>query len=254
LYVMKVLINNRLIEYKDEGSGRVLLLLHGWGMNLATFDKLAKHLTKKFRVIRLDFPGFGQSPQPNSDWSVSDYSQLVRDFLQKIKADDLYAIIAHSFGGRVTIKGISLGFLQPEKVVFIGVAGVKPRQSLKKSSYKIIAKIGKTATTLPIISKLQPVLREKLYSSAGSMDYLNSGTMKKIFLNTICEDLLPEVKNITQPTLLIWGENDTETPLDDARLILSSLKNGHLVVIANAGHFVYTEAYDKVVAELDEFL
>jgi len=58
---MKVLVNNQLIEYKDEGSGRVVLLLHGWGTNLATFDQLAGHLAKKFRVIRFDFPGFGQS-------------------------------------------------------------------------------------------------------------------------------------------------------------------------------------------------
>jgi esterase/lipase len=52
-----------------------------------------------------------------------------------------------------------------------------------------------------------------------------AGSMKKIFLNAINEDLLPEVHKIKQNTLLIWGQNDTETPLNDAKLILKSLRS-----------------------------
>lgn len=251
---MKILVNGQLIEYKDEGSGRVILLLHGWGANLVTFDQLTNHLAKKFRVIRFDFPGFGQSPKPDEDWSVSDYARITRDFLQKLKVKEVHAIIAHSFGGRIVIKGVSLGYLQPQKIVLIGTAGVKPRQSFKKNVYKGIAKAGKFATSLPILNKAQPALRKRLYSAAGSTDYLHAGQMRKIFLNTINEDLLPEVAQITQPTLLIWGENDTETPLKDANSMLKLLKNGQLIVIPNTGHFVYIEANERVIKELESFL
>lgn len=251
---MKVIVDNQLVEYKDEGSGQVVLLLHGWETNLGTFNDLAGHLVKRFRVIRFDFPGFGQSPKPASDWSISDYAKLTAGLLQKLKISEVYAIIAHSFGGRVAIKGSSLGCLQSKKLVFIGVAGVKPHQSLKKISFKIVAKTGKLVTFLPVIKKLQPKLRKRLYVSAGSTDYLMAGEMKKIFLNTINEDLLPEVSKITQPTLMIWGQNDTETPLNDAKLILNSLSNGRLVVVPDVGHFVYIDAYDKVIKELDGFL
>jgi pimeloyl-ACP methyl ester carboxylesterase len=251
---MKIIIDGQLIEYKDEGSGRVILLLHGWGTNLDTFEQLSSHFVRNFRVIRFDFPGFGQSPKPANDWSVSDYAKITRDLLQKLKVKEIHAIIAHSFGGRIVIKGVSLDYFQPQKIVLIGTAGVKPRQSFKKNVYKGIAKAGKFATSLPILNKAQPALRKRLYSAAGSTDYLHAGQMRKIFLNTINEDLLPEVAQISQPTLMIWGQNDTETPLKDANSMLKLLKNGRLVVIPNMGHFVYIEANDKVVKELESFL
>ncbi|MBC7943392.1 alpha/beta hydrolase [Candidatus Saccharibacteria bacterium] len=251
---MKVLVDGQLIEYKDEGSGRVLLFLHGWGTSLGTFDRIVVHLAKEFRVIRFDFPGFGQSPKPPDDWSVRDYARLTSNFLEKLKITELHAIIGHSFGGRVVIKYFSLGYLEPKKVVLIAAAGVKPRQSLKKGLYKRAAKIGKLTTSIPVLKKAQPVLRKYLHLAAGSTDYLQAGHMQKVFLNVINEDLLPEVSLVTQPTLLIWGKDDTETPLSDANSMLKSLNKGRLVVIPDSGHFVYTEAYDEVNKELDGFL
>ncbi len=251
---MKVLVNGQLVEYKDEGSGRALVFLHGWGTNLGTFDQLANHFTDNFRVIRFDFPGFGQSPKPTEDWSVDDYAKLTRDLLEKIRINDIYAVVGHSFGGRVIIKGVSLGYLQPGKVVLIGSAGVKPATSISKSLYKGVAKVGKLVTSLPVLRKVQPALRRSLYSAVGSTDYLQADKMQKIFLNAINEDLLPEVSKIKQPSLLIWGKDDTETPLSDANLMLESLENGRLIAIPAAGHFVYAEAYDKVVQEMDKFL
>lgn len=251
---MKLLVNGQLIEYEDTGSGRVLLLLHGWGTNLNTFDQLASHLSKKFRVIRFDFPGFGQSPKPDGDWSVKDYAGLTRDLLDKLKVKQIYAVIGHSFGGRVIIKGVAMDYLKPKKVVLIGASGVKPHQEFKKTIYKSIAKVGKFATSMPVVNKMQPALRKRLYNSAGSTDYLQADQMQKIFLNVVNEDLLPEVAKITQPTLLIWGQNDTETPVSNANLMLNSLTNGQLVVMPDAGHFVHIEAWDWVTAELDKFL
>jgi len=254
LKLVKVLVNNQLIEYKDEGSGRVLLLLHGWGTDMGTFDQMAEHLKKKFRVVRFDFPGFGQSPKPSDDWAVANYATLTRDLLDKLDIKQIYSIIAHSFGGRVIIKGLSIDALKPQKVVLIGAAGVKPHQNIKSLIYKIVAKIGKFLTSMPIINKLQPSLRKRLYGVVGSTDYLQAKQMKNIFQNVINEDLLPEIPDITIPTLLIWGENDSETPVNDAKLMLHSLKNGQLVIVPNAGHFVYTEAFDVVAKAMDDFL
>jgi len=251
---MKVLVRDQLIEYKDEGTGRVVVLLHGWGTNLGTFDQLAGGLARQFRVIRFDFPGFGQSPKPSDDWHVREYAQLTRDLLQKLKIDDIHAIIAHSFGGRVVIKGISQGYLNPEKVVLIGAAGVKPHQSATKSLYKGVAKVGKLVTSVPILNKIQPALRQRLYSAAGSTDYLEAKALQTIFLNTINEDLLPFVRTITQPALLIWGENDLETPVADARKMMNELHDSKLLVVPDAGHFVYLDDSLAVRQSIEAFL
>jgi pimeloyl-ACP methyl ester carboxylesterase len=251
---VKILVDNQLVEYADVGSGQVILLLHGWGMSLNTFDKLSNHLSKKFRIIRFDFPGFGQSPKPTDDWLVSDYAKLTADLLDKLKIKQLFAVIGHSFGGRVIIKGISLNYLNPNKVILISSAGIKPKQKFKKSIYKTIAKVGKVATSIPLINKMQPTLKNRLYKSAGSTDYLQANQMRKIFVNITSEDLLPEVSKITQQSLLIWGSSDTITPTSDAKLILKSLQNGELIIIPNAGHLVYIDEPNRVITELDKFL
>jgi len=251
---MKIIVNNQLLEYRDEGSGRVLLLLHGWGTNLSTFDQLSNYLVKKFRVIRFDFPGFGNSPKPTEDWSIGNYVSLTQDLLIKLKIKQVYAIIGHSFGGRVVIKGVGNDHLKPDKVILISAAGVKPHQQVKKALYKLIAKVGKFATSIPVVNKLRPALRRRLYSSAGSTDYLKADQMQQIFINVVNEDLLAEVPKIIQPTLLIWGADDTETPLSDANKMKDLLSDGRIFVVSNVGHFVYIDAFNEVTNEIDKFL
>lgn len=248
------MVKGQLVQYKDEGKGPVVVMFHGWGVQLSTFDDISQHLVKRFRVIRLDFPGFGGSPKPAENWGVGGYSKFVAEFLNKLDINNVYAFIGHSFGGRVIIKGITNKDINSKKIVLIGTAGVKPQRSLKKSLYKSIAKIGKVVTSLPVLKSMRPALKKKLYGAAGASDYLNSGSMQNIFINTINEDLLPYVHDITKPTLLIWGENDTETPLEDAKKIMSELHDGQLAVIPNTGHFVYTDNSDMVIKELDKFL
>jgi len=251
---MKMLVDGQLIEYSDEGKGRTVLLLHGWGANGASFNDVAAELSRKFRVIRLDFPGFGASPKPNDTWGVGEYAVFVESFIKKLGIDKLYAVIGHSFGGRVIIKGISKNNFVPEKVVLIDTAGVKPADSSKRAAFQVIAKLGKGVTAMPGLKSLRPVLRKKLYKAAGSSDYLDAADMKRIFLNTINEDLLGDVSSITQPTLLIWGEKDMETPVADAYKIMNELPDGQLVVVPYAGHFVYLDDQLAVMKELEGFL
>ncbi len=251
---MQIMVNGQLVQYKDEGKGLVIVMLHGWGSNLSTFNALSGHLTKYFRVIRIDFPGFGSSSKPDDNWGVGEYAKLVSECIEKLKLGDIYAFIGHSFGGRVIIKGIANKYLHSNKIVLIGTAGVKPAESVKKVVYKSIAKAGKVVTLFPGLKSLRPALRKKLYGAAGSTDYLNAGVMQQIFLNTINEDLLPDVHHVTQPTLLIWGENDSETPLADAQRIMHELPNGKLRVVPGAGHFVYSDNNAAVTKELDIFL
>jgi pimeloyl-ACP methyl ester carboxylesterase len=251
---VNVLVKKQLINYIDEGKGRIVVLLHGWGPTSATFDDMAKYLSEKFRIIRLDFPGFGASPKPSDVWGVGDYAELVANFLAKLELRDVYAVIGHSFGGRVAIKGVAEKLITPEKVVLIDAAGVKPPKTMRKALYKSLAKLGKAATALSVLKTLRPMLRKKLYSAAGSTDYLNANEMQLIFLNTINEDLLSYVHNIAQPTLLIWGGNDYETPVSDAKKMMQELPNGRLVVVPDAGHFVYIDDFRVVTKELDAFL
>lgn len=250
---MQTVVNGQLLSYTDEGKGSVILILHGWGSSGQSFEDLASYLSKRHRVIRLDFPGFGGSPQPSTDWGVAEYASCVRDFITKlgVKIDIL---VGHSFGGRVIIKGIAEGKLSPKKVILIGSAGVKPKPSTKKRLIRAAAKIGKVMNFVPGASKLRDNLRHKLYNIAGSTDYIEAGEMQRIFINTIDEDLLPLVHKIKQPTLMIWGEDDASTPVSDAHSIKAELSDANLVVIPGAAHFVYLDKPDEVREAISKFI
>lgn len=253
---MNVVVQNLLTQYTDAGdpAAPVVLMLHGWGVDGKNFESLAKLLAADYRVICLDLPGFGGTQTPVSAWHVRDYAQFVAQFLSKLGLADLRAVVGHSFGGRVVIKGLADGEFTARKAVLLDSAGIKPAPSLRSHAYRLVAAAGKNITVLPGIKKLAPRLRRRLYQSAGSQDYLKSGELRQIFLNTISEDLSADAARITQPTLLIWGADDRDTPPADGQMLASAINNSKLEIISGAGHFVHADAPQRVADQILEFL
>ena len=126
---MKIIVQNLATEYLDEGTGEVVLFLHGWQDNLHTFDSLVSLLPPTLRIIRLDLPGFGKSEVPKETWDLNNYVQFVKDFIQKLDIK-VYAFIGHSFGGRIVIKGEATKNLQAQKIILIG-SGITLHECLK---------------------------------------------------------------------------------------------------------------------------
>jgi pimeloyl-ACP methyl ester carboxylesterase len=238
---MKIIVDKIVINYADSGKGKVVLLLHGWGSSSAVFDELAQVLSKSYRVISLDFPGFGESGMPGRVFAMGDFSDLVRSFLKKIKAEKIYAVVGHSFGGRVILK--SEDQFNAEKVIFIDSAGVKPKAKVLPK----ILKIGKPLAKLPGFRALTKRI--------SSSDYFaTEGVMRETFKKVVNEDLVAEMPRITQPTLLLWGEDDQETPLADAELFHQEIKTSKLVVLKKAGHYVFLDQPEQSSATIKEFL
>jgi pimeloyl-ACP methyl ester carboxylesterase len=245
-----------LVRYTDTGArdAPVVILLHGWGADAHSFAGLATSLSGRFRVICLDLPGFGGSQAPPVDWHIHDYAALVAAFVAKLGNPPLAAVIGHSFGGRIAMKALAEGLLAPGRLVLMGSAGVKHSQSARNQAFKVIAKAGKAATSLPGLSRLRSKLRRQLYQSAGSTDYLTAGPLRQVFINTINEDLQSAAAAITAPALLLWGANDADTPPADGRLLASKIHHATFVQIPAAGHFVYLDAPEAVAAHIMKFL
>jgi pimeloyl-ACP methyl ester carboxylesterase len=248
---MKMIVENVATEYKDEGSGKALLLLHGWGNDLHTWDKIAPALAQKYRVVRLDLPGFGQSEMPKSAWHVEEYAEFVKAFINKAGILPV-AIVGHSLGGRVAIKGVSENILVPEKMVLIASAGNARRRTVRNHSITVLSKVAKALTAL-LPRPMQEQLRAKLYEQAGS-DYLAAGEMRDIFLNVIREDLSQSAGKISIPTLLIWGRDDRTTPVEDGERFHGAIRGSELEIVEGAGHFVHAEKPEEVAAMIEHFV
>ncbi len=236
----------------DEGSGPVILLLHGWKSDLHTFDPLISAFTGSFRVVRLDLPGFGGSEVPKDSWGVGEYALFVKAFIHKLGIS-VDTLVGHSFGGRITLKGVGLGELHPKKVVLIASAGLAKHKTLRNRLFGILAKVGKMLTVL-FPASFRSSLRHRLYQATGSSDYLNAGVLKETSLKVIREDLSGCARGVEVPTLLIWGENDTATPLSDGKRLAELISGSRLEILEGAGHFVHQERSREVMELIKKFV
>jgi pimeloyl-ACP methyl ester carboxylesterase len=254
--ILNVNVNGLNINYEVLGKDNEneVLILHGWGANLASFAPVAIHLSQKFKVYSIDFPGFGKSDEPDSSYTVTDYAKLVLEFIKKMNIQNP-TLIGHSFGGRVIIKLVAeLGFT-PKNIIFVDSAGIKPKRSLKYYfkvySYKLTKKIIYLFNSK---EKAEKIIKE-LRKNAGSSDYnAASETMKKVFINVVNEDLKSYLPKIKVPSLLIWGDKDLDTPLKDAKIFEKLIPDSGLVVLEGAGHYSYLDKLGDFLVIISKFL
>ena len=236
-------VDNIRINYEQKGSGDLIVLLHGWGSNIKLFSNLIDLLSKKYTVVAMDMPGFGESQEPPSAWCVDDYVDFVIKFLADYDTKQVM-LLGHSFGGRVIIKLNSRKDLPftISKVILVDSAGILPPKSNKKSRRTRKYKMGKAFLSTKIMQKLAPDALEKLRVKYGSTDYVAaSPLMRQVLVKVVNEDLEPLLPDIKCPTLLIWGVNDTATPLSDGEKMEKLIPDAGLVKLENAGHYSFLE-------------
>ena len=250
-----ITIQGQPVAYEDSGSGEAILLLHGWGASARLYDPLRQMLSQKYRVLAMDFPGFGESPEPPAAWDVDAYADLVLAFCEALGVEQC-ALVGHSFGGRVIIKLCARQLAAPAitKIVLIDSAGIKPvpsKQSLRRGRR---FRMGKKILSLAPVQKLFPDALENLRQKHGSADYkAASPLMRQVLVKTVNEDLTPLLEKIQPPTLLIWGRNDTATPLADAQLMEGKIPGAGLVVLENAGHYSFVEQQGQFLRVMGSF-
>lgn len=236
-------VNNIKINYEQKGSGDLIVLLHGWGSNIKLFANLIDLLSKKYTVVAMDMPGFGESQEPPSAWCVDDYVDFVIDFLKDYNNKEIM-FLGHSFGGRVIIKLNSRENLpfRISKVILVDSAGIMPPKSNKKSFRTYYYKFGKAVLSTGLMQKIAPDALENFRKKMGSADYASaSPLMRQVLVKVVNEDLEPLIPNIKCPTLLVWGVNDTATPLSDGEKMEKLIKDSGLVKLENAGHYSFLE-------------
>lgn len=240
---MTINIRNININYIQYGSGSDVVLLHGWGQNIAMMKPIGDRLQKNHRITILDFPGFGESEEPKTALTVYDYCEILEELLKKLKVKKP-VIMGHSFGGRIAIIYASRN--EVEKVVLFGSPCIRKEV---KPSLKL--RILKSLKKIPGINKLEGFAKNHM----GSRDYKNaSEVMKKILVNVVNEDLSECAKKINVPTLLIWGDRDTEAPVEDAKELEKIIPDAGLIVLPNSTHYAYLENLPQVINILNNFL
>jgi pimeloyl-ACP methyl ester carboxylesterase len=140
------------------------------------------------------------------------------------------------------------------KLVLTGGAGIQPTRSI---GYHLRVRLFKLMRGLAQSKLIPSVIRNKAIAyvqAQGSSDYqAASGTVRSSFVRVVNEDLRNRLPQISAPTLLIWGENDGDTPLADGKLMEQLIPDAGLVVFEGAGHYAYLEQAGRFCTIVDTF-
>jgi pimeloyl-ACP methyl ester carboxylesterase len=219
-------------------SGPSLLMMHGWGQNLESLRTLGELLSQHAQVHLIDMPGFGLSPAPEVDWDTIEYAERILRYLEE-KSIDQAILLGHSFGGRVSVRLASRHPERVEAIVLINSGGLKRLPGKWKLKAQLIRVLGKT------LKNLDKTAGTKSYESwfvprFASIDYKNAGRLRNILVKTVNEDVSEDATKIKAPVFLLWGELDTETPLEMGQRFNSLIPGSKLLVLPGKGHFPFS--------------
>ena len=235
---------------ENAAADEAVVMLHGWGANIELFRSSAEFIATKYTVAACDMPGFGETPEPPTDWVVDNYTDFVIEFIKKLGLKKVI-LLGHSFGGRVIIKLCNRKALPFEisRLILVDAAGIRPEKTDEQLKKEKIMKLGKK------LLGAFPKLLEKMQSMVGSADYrAASPMMKRVLINVVNEDLSHLLPSIKQETLLIWGTLDTATPLSDGEKMEQLIPDAGLAKIEGVGHFSFLESPVVFEAILESYL
>jgi pimeloyl-ACP methyl ester carboxylesterase len=262
-------IDDRKVAVIQKGQGKPVFLLHGWGGTKESWERLTWEMAKygleeKHLTIAVDFPGFGESEEPDSAWGVTDYTRFLEKLVKRVYEDENlsgdYDLIVHSFGGRVLLKLLSPNYEhiiteRPDKLVLIAAAGIKPPRTLRLGLASAVARLGKRILAWPVLRKLAPSAQKLLYKILKSHDYeKSSGVMRNTFVKVIEEDLTGTLSHIKNSALILWGKKDSYVPYSDGILMHKSISGSQMITISDGRHGIHKTHAEILAPKIVDFL
>ncbi len=269
-------VRNINIAYIDEGkSDNVILLIHGLGTSAKSWMKNIPSLSKDFRVIAIDLPGYGKSDKGNYKYSMSWYATVLTEFLAELNIDKA-TFVGHSMGGQISLV-TSLNYPNKvNKLVLISPAGFEKftdgEGDWMKSAFTI--DLVKDTPTRNIDINLKSNFYEmpddadffvtdriQVKGATDFEDYCYAVTRN--VTGMIDEPVLKELKNISHKTLILFGNNDGLIPNiylhggfteDIANFANESIPNSKLVIIPECGHMLPFEKSEVANKEIINFI
>ena len=255
------------LHVRDTGprGAPAVLMLHGFGASLHTWEPWASALSVDHRVIRFDLPGSGLSaPDPGGDYTDARSLALIAALLDQLGVARA-SLVGNSIGGRLAWKFAAAQPQRVDKLVLVSPDGFASPGFAYGVAPKVPAVITLMRHALP-----KPLLRMNLAPAYAQPERLTDAAVTRYhdlmlapgardaliarMAQTVLEDPLPSLRRIRAPTLLLWGESDRLIPPANAADYLGALPNARLVSLPGAGHVPQEEAPEASLVPVRAFL
>ena len=255
------------VHYRDVGKGEAILLIHGTGASLHTWEKWIDILSPGYRVISFDLPGFGLTgPDPNHNYQISRYTVILDSLMVKLKVDSFH-IAGNSLGGLVAWR-YTTQF--PQKILTLNLIdaaglpqpGKKPPFIFQLAKLPVLSTLMQKVTPKSIIEnsmldvyKNDQLVTEKLidrYFELSLREGNRTAFVKR--MSQLNEKLdIGDLKKITAPVLIQWGKDDRWIPLAKGYEFKKIIPKAELKIY-NSGHVPMEENPMETVEDYMIFL
>ncbi|PCJ30339.1 MAG: alpha/beta hydrolase [Moraxellaceae bacterium] len=263
-------IDDTLIHYQDEGEGPVLVLTHGVMASLHTWDGWVEALKSKYRIIRFDIPGFGLSDPSAPGQSITpEYSvNLLNRFVDALDIKDFH-LVGNSLGGFISWNYAAAYPERVNKLILIDPVGYKQKLPfiMKLVSTPGFQRIGRLAAPRFVVNAcVRDVYGQPENIHKGVFDrYFDLLThpggrdaMVDLFLTfrhfNGHPDIIAKIKDITVPTLVMWGEEDAWIPVSHVENWKKDVPHAQTITYKDAGHVPMEEFSAQTSMDADQFL
>lgn len=223
-----------------KSNGFPLIMLHGWGLSCSQLEPLGELLSTKSNVYLIDLPGFGKSMPPDSVWSSFDYADCLVQYMDKHSIDQV-DLLGHSFGGKVAMSLASRYPARVRNLILMAPSGIPRQRSL----------IQKCRMSLLIIAARGLKFWDRLWASSlfkdvfvphfGSKDYQSAGVMRPILVRSVNEDLSSFISKLSHRCLIMWGQDDEDTPLEIGQRVHRLIKKSQLLIFPHKKHWIWQD-------------
>ena len=230
-------------------SNPKILLIHGWNYTNYTSSgcvdawsnrsKFLQVLSQHFNVVTINLPGFCGEPDPKKPWGLDDFVQYVSMIIEKENPE---YILGYSFGGAIVLRWKEISKDSRVKAILVSPAIVR---KYKYHNLGFVQNILKEILPDKIITFLRNfylthVVKNPYYTKATNI-------MRETYRNIVTVDLSQSLISVTEPLTLIYGENDSATPLVLVQNILKNSKTHHLHIISGGGHDIANTHTNELV-------
>jgi pimeloyl-ACP methyl ester carboxylesterase len=256
------------VHYQEKGTGKPLVLLHGFTSSTYSWKDVFEPLSQNFRVIAVDLKGFGFSGKPDGDYSRRAQATLVGHLLDYLKIEKAW-LCGNSMGGEIAL---NFALQNPQRVaglILIDSAGVNVTGSGSLAPrYLLLPVVGRVLTALALTS--DKLVRQGLEKSFYDQTKVTNervayyyrplktrgGQLATVRARTQANEfpIEPELERISMPTLIIWGAQDALIPLEAGYKINKLIKESKLVIFDSCGHLPQEEMPARVVDEVTTFI
>lgn len=232
-------------QEKKMGIVKKIYILHGWTYTTEKWGNFIKQLEDRgFKTNLLKIPGLTQNSK--KVWNVEEYVDWLK---AKVRQKGQIILMGHSNGGRIAIAFAAKHPQKLSKLILVDSGGIYHNElplRIKRTIFKSLAKVGKMIFP-------SGHARTILYKIIGESDYKSASPLQRqIMINMISDNLTSHLKNITTPTLIIWGLKDNITHLSDGKLMNKLIKDSKLKIISGAGHcpqYTHPKEVAKIICE-----